>query len=143
MTSLNESAAVFVSEGVPLAGTFFRNDQTLGPRQPALVISGSWLNVKEQMASVYAGWFAAHGYTTFVFDFAGWGESGGALRHTEMPTSKIRDIGNAVRYVATQSFVDPERIAYLGVCASAQYALRALTEGVPVRSLVSNRGMVP
>jgi hypothetical protein len=45
-----------------------------------------------------------------------------------------------VRYVATQSFVDPERIAYLAVCATAQYALRALAGGVPVRSFVSIAG---
>jgi fermentation-respiration switch protein FrsA (DUF1100 family) len=137
---LYELSTVFPSDGVPLVGTFFRRDDLLGERQPAAVVTGSWLNVKEQMASIYARELAAHGYTTFVFDFAGWGESDGAPRHLEVPIRKVRDMANAVRYVASQSFVDPERIAYVAVCATAQYVLRSIAEGLPVRSFVSIAG---
>ncbi|HMJ12714.1 MAG TPA: hypothetical protein VK524_14935 [Polyangiaceae bacterium] len=137
---LHEIPTVFTSDGVPLAGTSFRNSGSLTERQPAVVISGSWLNVKEQMASVYARRLAERGYTTFVFDFAGWGESGGALRHVEMPAQKVRDITNAARFVATHSFVDSQQVGYLGVCASAQYGLRALAEGAPIRSFAAVAG---
>jgi uncharacterized protein len=136
----HQFSTVFLSDGVPLVGTFFRDVATLDERQPAVVVTGSWLNVKEQMATLYARALAARGYTTFVFDFAGWGESGGALRHVEMPTSKTRDIANAVRFVASNAFVEPSSVAYLGVCASAQYALRALADGAPIRSFASVAG---
>jgi fermentation-respiration switch protein FrsA (DUF1100 family) len=135
-----EFSTVFPSDGVPLVGTFHRNVASLAEAQPAVVVSGSWLNVKEQMATLYARALAGRGYTTFVFDFAGWGESKGELRNVEVPVAKARDIANAVRFVASHGFVKADRISYLGICASAQYALRALAEGAPVRSFASVAG---
>jgi uncharacterized protein len=139
MFMLDERTIVFPSQGVPLIGTFFRNDEPLGVRQPCVVVTGSWLNVKEQMASVYARGLAERGFTAFVFDFAGWGESQGALRHLEVPVQKARDIIAAVELVSTMSFVGP-KIGYLGVCASAQYALRAMAWGAHVSGFVSVAG---
>jgi uncharacterized protein len=135
-----EFSTVFTSDGVPLVGTFHRNVEAFDQRQPAVVVSGSWLNVKEQMATVYARALAERGFTAFVFDFAGWGESKGALRHVEIPVAKARDIENAVRFVASQSFVKTDGVSYLGICASAQYALRALADGAPIRSLACVAG---
>jgi uncharacterized protein len=136
----HEFSTVFPSDGVPLFGTFHRNVAAFDEPQPAVVVSGSWLNVKEQMATVYARALAERGYTTFVFDFAGWGESRGELRHVEAPLNKARDIANAVRFVASHAFVKRDHVSYLGICASAQYALRALAEGAPIRSFASVAG---
>ena len=44
---------------------------------------------------------------------------------------------NLLRSIA---FVDPDKIACLAICASAQYALRALADRVPFRSFVSVAG---
>lgn len=131
---------LFSSGGVPLVGTLFRRDLASTAREPAIVVSGSWLNVKEQMATTYARALAARGFTTFVFDFAGWGESGGPLRHVEMPTAKARDIAAAVDLVGSLAYVRAERVGYLGVCASAQYALRACATGARIASFVSVAG---
>jgi dienelactone hydrolase len=137
---LYETPIVFTSQGVPLMGTLFRDTDSLEQRKPCVVITGSWLNVKEQMASLYARALAQCGFACFVFDFAGWGESGGALRQVEAPASKLQDMLSAVAFVSTLSFVEPGAIGYLGVCASAQYALRALAGGAPIRSFVSVAG---
>jgi hypothetical protein len=96
--------------------------------------------VKEQMPSTYARKLAAAGYSAFVFDFSGFGESRGDPRQAELPARKIDDIVSAVTFLRTVAFVDPERIGHLAICASAQYALRALGNGVPVRSFVSVAG---
>jgi fermentation-respiration switch protein FrsA (DUF1100 family) len=136
---LNERTIVFSNQGVPLVGTFIRNNDSLSVRQPCVVITGSWLNVKEQMASVYARALAERGFTAFVFDFAGWGESQGELRHLEIPVQKARDMAAAVELVSTMSFVGP-KIGYLGVCASAQYALRAMAWGARISAFVSVAG---
>jgi hypothetical protein len=74
-----------------------------------------------------------------VFDFAEWGESGGAVRHLEMPTAKVRDIVQAVEFVSSLSFAGP-RVGYLAVCASAQYALRAIARGARIDAFVSVAG---
>lgn len=134
----HEIPIVFTSSGVPLAGRFFRNDPSLDTKQPAVVVAGSWLNVKEQMATTYARALAARGLTAFVFDYAGWGESAGPLRHVEMPSAKARDLAAAIDFVASMSFVS--NVGALGVCASAQYAMHALSKGAAARALVSVAG---
>ncbi|WP_232661511.1 alpha/beta hydrolase [Pseudonocardia sp. TRM90224] len=79
----------FFNGDVPLAARIHRNIDDLDARQPAVLITGSWLTVKEQMADRYAAELAARGYTAITFDFAGWGASGGAPRQAELPTRKI------------------------------------------------------
>ena len=66
---LIELPIVFHSQGVPLVGRFFRNTSDLQERQRTVITMGSWLTVKEQMATTYARRLAELGYTAFVFDF--------------------------------------------------------------------------
>jgi dienelactone hydrolase len=135
-----EEPVMFHSSGVPLVGHFFRSSERARPRQPLVVCMGSWLTVKEQMASTYARRLAELGYAAFVFDFSGFGQSGGEPRQAELPARKIQDLFAAVEFASTLSFVDPERIACLGICASAQYTLAALARGLRVRSFASVAG---
>ena len=136
---LHELPMVFTSDGVPLAGSFVRNSGSLSARQRCVVVTGSWLNVKEQMALVYARALAERGFAAFTFDFSGWGASGGALRHWELPAQKARDMAAAVDFVSSLSLAGP-KIGYLAVCASAQYALRAAAGSAGIASLVSVAG---
>ena len=78
---------------------------------------------------------AERGFTAFTFDFSGWGASGGALRHWELPTQKARDMAAAVDFVSSLSLAGP-RVGYLAVCATAQYALRAVAGSARIASLV-------
>ena len=136
---LYELPMVFTSDGAPLAGTLVRNSASLSARQRCVVVTGSWLNVKEQTALVYARALAERGFTAFTYDFSGWGESGGALRHWELPTQKARDIAAAVDFVSSLSIAGP-KVGYLGVCASAQYALCAAAGSARIASLVTVAG---
>src|SRR5262245_65178655 len=92
------------------------------------------------MPAVYAERLAERGYTTFTFDFAGFGESGGVPAQAEIPARKIGDILAAANFVSTTSFVKPGAIGHLAICASAQYTLAALAAGAPIRSFVSVAG---
>lgn len=131
---------VFHSHGVSLAGRFIRNTESTRERQPAVIITGSWLTVKEQMPMTYAHRLVEHGYTAFIFDFAGFGQSQGEPRQAEIPARKIGDILAAVDFVRTMAFVDSERVACLAICATAQYTLAALAAGCPVKSFASVAG---
>ena len=94
---------------------------------PAVVVTGSWTTVKEQMADRYARLLAAQGFAALSFDFTGFGESGGDPRDVESPALKARDIGDAVTFLAEHPAVDPARIGALAICASAGYtALNAV-----------------
>ena len=131
---------LFFSEGVRLAGTLHRNVADLLTPQPTIVVSGSWLTVKEQMADRYARELALRGYSAFTFDFTGFGQSEGLPRQAEIPTRKIADIHAATRFVATLSCVQGGNVGYLAICASAQYALAAMAQGAPIGSFVSVAG---
>jgi fermentation-respiration switch protein FrsA (DUF1100 family) len=137
---MSERPYLILNGDVPLSARIYRSGDDLTERRPAVLVTGSWLTVKEQMADHYARALAERGYTAFTFDFSGFGESGGALRQAEMPARKIADITAAARYVAGLSFVRADRVGYLAICASAQYALRAIAEGAPISSFVSVAG---
>jgi len=123
-----------------LAGELFRNTDRLDVRQPALIVTGSWLTVKEQMPELYATRLAERGYTTFTFDFSGFGESAGEPRQAEIPDRKIADIISAGDFLSTLSLVEPDTISHLAICASAQYGLAALTRGSRVGRFISIAG---
>jgi uncharacterized protein len=99
-----EFPMVFPADGSSLVGRVYRNVDDLVTPQPAAVITGSWLTVKEQMARTYALRLAGQGITAFTSDFTGFGQSGGAPRQLEQPARKIADIEAAADFLSTMSF---------------------------------------
>lgn len=95
---------------------------------PAVVVTGAWFTVKEQMPTLYARELARRGFAALVFDFRGFGESGGAIRQRETPADKIVDITAAAAFLKGQPEVDGARVAGLGICASAGYMVGAAAE---------------
>jgi uncharacterized protein len=136
----HETSVIFMNGDTTLAGVLVRNDDNVKERQPAVLVTGSWLTVKEQMPLTYARRLAERGITALVFDFSGFGRSGGVLRQAEMPSRKMRDIEAAARFLRTLGHVRNERIGHLAVCASAQYGLAAIASGAPIDSFVSVAG---
>jgi fermentation-respiration switch protein FrsA (DUF1100 family) len=111
----------FESNGARIVGTLFLPEKTDGKPLPAIVVTGAWMTVKEQMPYTYARELAEHGYAALAFDFRGWGQSAGAPRNMESPTMKIADINAAVAYLDSRKDIDDNRINGLGICASAGY----------------------
>src|SRR5262245_41682779 len=138
--SIFEFPMLFPSGGTPLAGRLYRNVDDLVTRQPPVLVTGSWLTVKEQMPRTYARRLAEHGITAFTFDFTGFGQSGGAPRQLELPARKIADIAAAADFLSTMSFATHGGVGHVGICASAQYALAAIARGARVRSFMSIAG---
>lgn len=123
---------VVTSGGVPLALRIHRSREAGQARQPGVVVTGSWLTVKEQMPDLYAARLAAAGFTAVTFDFSGFGASRGEPGQTEIPVRKMADLAAVVDHLRSSSLIDPRRLGALGVCASAQYVLGALARGLPV-----------
>ena len=138
--SIHTFPFLFFSEGTRLSGTLHRSIDDLQTPQPTVVISGSWLTVKEQMADRYARALAARGFSAFTFDLAGFGRSAGEPRQAEIPTRKIADIHAATSFVRSLSCCRGTTVGYLAICASAQYALAAIASGAPIASFVSVAG---
>ncbi|MEN0067542.1 MAG: nuclear transport factor 2 family protein [Myxococcota bacterium] len=117
----------FERDGMTLVGHLFRPVGDATALRPAVVVTGSWTSVKEQMPDVYASRLAARGLVTLTFDFTGFGASDGRRQHEE-PQRKIADIRAAVAFLATQPGVDPNAIGGLGICASAGYMAHAAVD---------------
>ncbi|MEM9362087.1 MAG: alpha/beta fold hydrolase [Bacteroidota bacterium] len=128
----------FNSEGSTLTGNlYFPENYNSSKTYPAIVVSGSWTTVKEQMAGLYAKKLAKEGYITLAFDFRNFGESEGEPRFYESPSLKKVDIENAVTYLESLSGVNNDRIGAFGVCAGAMYTLMAASEDDRIKSVVT------
>ncbi|WP_211091835.1 alpha/beta hydrolase [Vibrio agarilyticus] len=95
---------------------------------PAVVVTGSWTTVKEQMAGLYAKRMAENGYLALAFDPSNYGESEGEPRFYEHPEQKVRDIYNAVTYLLSRHDVNQKAIGAIGVCAGSMYTLIAAAQ---------------
>ena len=135
-----EIPVIFPGAGAMLSGRIVRRSADLARREVGVLVTGSWLTVKEQMPLLYARRLAELGYTAFVFDFSGFGESGGEPRQAEIPARKIADIRAAAEFLATLSMVDADRIAHVAICASAQYGQHAIAQGARIAAFASVAG---
>jgi fermentation-respiration switch protein FrsA (DUF1100 family) len=128
----------FKSEGANLVGDlYYPNNFDANKTYPAIIVSGSWTTVKEQMAGLYAKNIAENGFITLAFDFRNFGESEGEPRFYENPSLKKEDIKNAISYLESLPEVDNQKIGAFGVCAGAMYTLMAASEDDRVKSVVT------
>lgn len=115
-----------------LIGKLFRSSSRSGP---AILVTGSWTTVKEQMADRYAVELARRGLATMTFDFAHFGESAGEPRQQESPSQKRADIVAASNWLAGQEGVSA--VGGLAICASAGYMAQAIAAGAPITAFAA------
>lgn len=117
----------FDSHRNTLVGTLYL-PEIATPPHPAVVVTGAWTTVKEQMAGAYARELAARGHAALAFDFTGWGQSEGMPRYVEDPATKTADIHAAAALMAGLEEIDSARISGLGICASSGYMAAAVAD---------------
>ncbi|BAU14389.1 hypothetical protein LEP3755_49360 [Leptolyngbya sp. NIES-3755] len=128
----------FQSEGETIVGNLYLPaTYRAGDKLPVVIVTGAWMTIKEQMPAIYAERLAQQGFAALAFDFRTFGESGGKLRNFESPTAKIQDIKNAISYLQTVDAVDGNRIAGLGICASAGYMTTVAAEDTRLKALIT------
>ncbi|MET8876302.1 alpha/beta hydrolase [Nocardia sp. NPDC004604] len=110
----------FTSDGYRLAGDLHLPDP--GTERGAVVLTGPFSGVREQVTGFYAERFAQRGYVALSFDHRNWGDSEGLPRQHEDATAKVADLRHAVSYLAARPEVDPNKIAAGGVCLGGIYA---------------------
>ena len=131
----------FENDGQTLSGTLYLPEGHDGTPLPAVVVTGAWTSVEEQMPRVYAEEMVERGFAAFTFDFRGWGKSGdlpNSVRFVENPAEKTSDIRAAFDFIATLPEVDASQINGLGICASAGY----MVDAVAGNDLVQRVGLV-
>lgn len=137
-TSLPDSVKAeklsFDSHGVTLQGILYKPADANGALG-AVIVTGAWTTVKEQMPGTYAVELAKRGLIALTFDFTGWGESGGQLRYIENPAVKIADIHAAVAYLTGRDDVNSDHINGVGICASSGYMAEAVADNDKLQKL--------
>lgn len=123
----------FTSGGLRLAGHLRVPDGT-APRA-AVVLTGPFTGVKEQVTGTYAAGLARAGYVTLAFDHRNFGASEGEPRQHEDAAGKLADLRDAVSYLAGLPEVDADRVAVCGICLGTAYALKFAAFDPRVRAL--------
>lgn len=109
---MREDQVQFYSEGEPMAG-ILRRPPGEGPF-PAIVQGPGWLGLKDaRLYMPYHEALTAGGYAVLIFDYRGFGDSGGD-RNTLSPPMQLEDLINAVTYLQTRDDIDGDRIGVFG-----------------------------
>jgi len=85
-----------------------------GDRRPIVVMGHGLGGVKEMGLDPYARRFAAAGYWVLVFDYRGFGESGGTPRQVVRRRQQLSDWNAALRYASRLPGIDPAAVVAWG-----------------------------
>jgi fermentation-respiration switch protein FrsA (DUF1100 family) len=132
---VNAERVTFTADGVTLVG----NLAVAADGAPAVVLTGPFTGVKEQVVGVYAARLHERGLTTLAFDHRGFGESGGRRAH-EDSQGKLADLRAAVSLLAAHPAVDAARVGAVGICLGGGYAVRAAAGDPRIRAVVGIAG---
>ncbi|SES85325.1 alpha/beta fold hydrolase [Thalassotalea agarivorans] len=138
MKNVSMRKVTFKASGETVVGNVYLPSNFDEQQQyPAVIVSGSWTTVKEQMSGLYAEKLAEQGFVALAFDFRNFGESDGAMRFHENPAQKVEDIHFAIDYLQTLPYVSKDKIGALGICAGAMYTLQAAATDTRIKSVVT------
>lgn len=128
----------FPSDGLLLAGDLY-TPENFDPTKtyPAILVTGSWTTVKEQMSGLYAQELAKNGFITLAIDPRYFGESEGQPRFWENPTAKTADFKNAITYLETLEGVDTDNLFAVSICASSGYMVNTVADDERVKALAT------
>ncbi len=111
------------ADELSLAGHLRLPDDQTEPL-PALVFTGPFTGVKEQVAGQYAQRLTERGYATLAFDHRNFGASDGHRRQHEDPAGKLADLSAATSFLVNHETIDADRIGCVGICMGGGYALK-------------------
>jgi uncharacterized protein len=122
--------------GITLAADLYVPRNRTG-RLPALVVSGPFGAVKEQVSGLYAQTMAERGFVTLAFDPSYTGESGGEPRNLASPDINTEDVSAAVDFLGLPESVDRDRIGALGICGYSGMSLTAATSDSRIKAVAT------
>ena len=123
--------------GIKLTGDLYTpKGMDKNAKLPAIVASGPFGAVKEQVSGLYAQTMAERGFITLAFDPSYTGESGGKPRHIASPDINTEDFSAAVDYLTTLPNVDENKIGLIGICGFGGFGLNAAAMDTRIKGSV-------
>ncbi|MFE5483949.1 alpha/beta hydrolase [Streptomyces sp. NPDC056527] len=134
------SDITFASHGVSCAAWHVRagSDALAGPSgRPCVVMAHGFGGTRDSGLLGYAESFADAGIDAFVFDYRGFGESGGRLRQDVSVRRQRQDYHAALAAARRLPGVDPDRIVLWGTSYSGGHAIVVAAQDRRVAAVVS------
>ncbi|WP_067679711.1 alpha/beta hydrolase, partial [Nocardia miyunensis] len=108
--------------------------------RPVVVMAHGFGGTKDSGLAPFARALRRSGLAVFVFDYRGFGESGGARRQRVSMVEQAQDYRAAIAAAGRQPGVDPARVVVWGVSMSGGHALTVSADRTDVCAVVA---MVP
>ncbi len=126
----------FDSEGTTCAAWLYPAGSGAGPSL-AIVMAHGFGGVREMDLPPFAEAFAAAGFSTLLFDYRYFGDSGGEPRQRLSPRSQLEDFRNAISWLGSRPEVDADRIGAWGTSFSGAHMLHLAAFESRVRAVVA------
>lgn len=123
--------------GIELAGHLYLPEGYQEKKSAAIVFSGPFGAVKEQVSGLYAQELAARGFVTLAFDPSFTGESGGESREVASPDINAEDFSAAVDFVGLLPYVDRGKIGVMGICGLSGMSLTAASVDTRIKAVAT------
>jgi len=125
--------------GIEIAADLYTpKSMKAGDRLMAVVIGPPFGGVKEQGPGIYANELAKRGFAALAFDPSYNGASGGETRHIASSDIFAEDFSAGVDFLGTLDYVDREKIAGIGICASGGFVLGAAAIDARIKAVVTS-----
>lgn len=131
----------FFSEGVRLAGDFYRPDDAgADDARAGILLCHGYTGVKSLYLPDNARVLTEAGYVVLAFDYKGWGQSEGP-RARLAPFGRVADALAALTFLQTRPGVDPARIGLYGTSYGGATVVWAAALDERVRCVISVVGV--
>lgn len=110
-------------DGTPLHGWFLPAKATPQPKGTVVFSHGNAGSIGHHLW--FVTWLAEAGYNVFLYDYRGFGKSGGEVDRAGM----IEDVKSAFAYVASRPDVDPNNLISYGHSLGGAKSVTAIAEG--------------
>lgn len=106
-------------------------------RVPCVVMAHGFSATRSDGLPAYAERFAAAGMGVVLFDYRGFGDSGGGPRQVISIRRQQEDYAAAVGYARRQDWVDPARIAVFGSSFSGGHAIEVAAKDPAIAAVIA------
>ena len=137
-----EKRDVMFKSGETFAAAWLFLPKVSGPDAPvpAVAMAHGFGAVKEMYLEPFARRFAAAGIAALVFDYRGFGASGGEPRQRVLPRDQMEDYRNALTWLSLQPEIDADRLGVWGTSFSGAHVIQVAARDPRVKAVVSQVG---
>jgi len=133
----NREDLTFDSAGTPLAAWLYRPSAADDGPVPCVVMAHGFSATRRDGLEPYAGRFADAGFGVLLFDYRGFGESGGEPRQVIDIGAQQDDYRAAIRAAARVPWVDASRIALFGSSFSGGHVVTVASGDARIAAVIA------